>query len=103
MINSRHSANGAPCREEILRNIHHRGEALGGQIAQAGEETTLGPVDWERPATEAAVDGGGGSESGGQTSTSGKPSPRISSLLTSHPSHMASSANRAGRSHQGEE
>ena len=45
VIDSRNSANGSPCRKEIVRDLHHGGEALGGQLTQAGEETTLGRVD----------------------------------------------------------
>ena len=45
MINVRHGANGAPCREKIRQDLHHWGEALDGQLAQAGEDTELCGVD----------------------------------------------------------
>ena len=45
VIDSRHRANIAPCREEIVRDLHHRGEDLDRNISQADEETTLVRVD----------------------------------------------------------
>ena len=44
VIDSRHSVNRASCCEKIVRDLHHRVEALGGQLAQASEETTLSRV-----------------------------------------------------------
>ena len=41
VIYVRHGANGAPCHEKIRRDINHRGEALGGKLAQADKETAL--------------------------------------------------------------
>ena len=45
MVDLHHSANGAPFREGLDGDLHHRGEALGGQLAQAGKDTSLGRVD----------------------------------------------------------
>ena len=45
VIDSRHSANGAPCRGEIGRDLRHRGEALSGQLYQTGKETVLCRLD----------------------------------------------------------
>ena len=43
----RYSANGVQCREVLVGDLHHRGEALGGQLSQSGEETLLVQVDIE--------------------------------------------------------
>ena len=45
VIDLQHSANGALCRTEIVIDLHHRREALGRQLTQAGEETTMVRVD----------------------------------------------------------
>ena len=45
MIDSRHGANCASCREDVRKEFSHLGEALGGQLPNAGEETTLCRVD----------------------------------------------------------
>ena len=42
VVDSRHSVNGAPCHEGLIGDLHHRGEALGRQLAQVGKETSLG-------------------------------------------------------------
>ena len=36
VVHLRHGANRAPRRKSLVRDLYHRGEALGGKIAQAG-------------------------------------------------------------------
>ena len=45
VVNSRHNANIAVCQEDLGKDIHHRGKAIGGQITQVGKDTKLGRVD----------------------------------------------------------
>ena len=49
MVHSRHGANGALCRKGLVGNLHHQGEALVGQLALAGRETSTGQVkvNWD--------------------------------------------------------
>ena len=37
--------NGTPRREGLIGDLHHRGEALGGQLAQAGEQPSAGQIE----------------------------------------------------------
>ena len=47
MVHSWHGANGAPLCEGLVINLHHQGEALGRQLAPAGEETLAGQVKFD--------------------------------------------------------
>ena len=45
VVDLRHSANHSACHKGLVGDLHHWGEALGGQLNQAGKETSLGRVE----------------------------------------------------------